>query len=219
MIVIFISELLVLFFLSRLLTSGLSMLFFKIFKSKRISVWLIAIIFMPGTIIHEFSHALMAKMMFVYTGKMELMPSLSGESLKLGSVEVGKTDLFRNFLIGIAPFISGTLLLILVLYFAFTNHIFGLNLFTFLILLFTFIISNTMFSSRKDMEGAIEFLLLVVSPVLLLYFLGVRIPGLNLSIFSNPEFENYLKQAEIFLAVPLILDIALILFAKIATRR
>lgn len=195
------------------------MLFHKIFKSKRISVWLIAIIFMPGTIIHEFSHAVMAKLFFVHVGRMELFPSLNGESLKLGSVEVGKTDLFRNFLIGIAPFVTGLSLLFLILYFAFTKNIVGINLMTGIVLYFIFVIANTMYSSKKDMEGAIEFLLLLVSPVLLLYFLGVRIPGLNFSIFTNPMFQSYIKQAGIVLALPLILDVAVILFAKIVTRR
>jgi hypothetical protein len=219
MVFIVILELLVLFFLSRTLTQEMSLLFHKILKSRRISVWLIAIIFLPGTIIHEFSHALSAKILFVHVGKMELMPSLNGESLKLGSVEVGKTDIFRNFLIGIAPFVIGVSLLLLVLYFSFTKNIIGMNLITGIVLYFIFVVANTMYSSKKDMEGAIEFLLLIVSPVLLLYFFGVRIPGLNLSIFTNSEFANYIKQAEIFLALPLILDIAVILFAKIATRR
>ena len=216
---LFFLELLVLFCLSRALTSGLSLLFHKIFKSQRISVWLIAIIFLPGTIIHEFSHAIMAKFLFVHVGKMELVPRLNGESLKLGSVEVGKTDLIRNFFIGIAPFVTGLSLLLLILYISFSKNIVGLNLMTGVVLYFIFVISNTMYSSKKDMEGAVEFFLLLVAPVLVLYFLGVRIPGLNLSFFTSPMFENYLKQAEIFLAIPLILDIGLILFSKIVVRR
>lgn len=219
MIFLFFLELLILFFLSRTLTSEMSLLFHKILKSRRISIWLIAIIFLPGTIIHEISHLVMAKILFVYTGKLEFTPSLNGESLKLGSVEVGKTDLFRNFLIGVAPFVAGVSLLILILYIAFTKNIIGVNLITGVVLYFIFVISNTMYSSRKDMEGAIEFLLLIVGPIFLLYFLGVRIPGFNFLIFTNPEFANYIKQADIFFALPLILDIALIVFAKIAVKR
>jgi hypothetical protein len=161
----------------------------------------------------------MAKALFVYVGKIELMPHLSGESLKLGSVEVGKTDIVRDFLIGIAPFVSGTAILLLVLYYSFLNTIFGFNIMTVLVLFFTFILSNTMYSSRKDMEGAVEFFLLVVAPVLLLYFLGVRIPGLNWSIFAHKNIENFFQMSSIFLAVPIILDTAIIMFAKILTKR
>ncbi len=178
-----------------------------------------ATIFLPGTIIHEFSHAIMAKLLFVYVGNMELMPQLHGESLKLGSVEVGRTDTVRNFLIGIAPFIVGTSLLLVTLFYSFTHHVFGFNLFTFLILLFTFIIANTMYSSRKDMEGAVEFFLLIVVPIIFLYFIGVRIPGLSLETLKGNGVENFFRMSAIFLSVPLLLDVAFILFAKVLLRR
>ena len=178
-----------------------------------------AIIFLPGTIIHEFAHAIMAKLLFVYVGRMELMPQLHDESLKLGSVEVGRTDIIRNFLIGIAPFIVGTSLLLLILYSAFANKIFGFNLLSFLVLCFTFVISNTMYSSKKDMEGAIEFFLLIVVPIIFLYFFGIRIPGISFETLRGSGIENYFKMASIFLAVPLLLDISFIIFAKVLLRR
>ncbi len=178
-----------------------------------------AILFLPGTIIHEFAHAIMAKALFVYVGRMELMPQLHEDSLKLGSVEVGKTDIIRNFFIGIAPFIVGTSLLLLVLWYAFTNNIFGFNFFSFLVLCFTFVISNTMYSSKKDMEGAIEFFLLIVAPIIFLYFIGVRIPGLSIEILKGNGVEIFFKMASIFLAVPILLDISFILFAKVLLRR
>ena len=209
---LFFTEIVALFFLSRILTRELSYLFYRVFRSRKVSIWLISILFLPGTIIHEFSHALMAKLLFVYVGKMELIPQLNGESLKLGSVEIGKTDIVRNFLIGIAPFISGTIILLILLYSAYANNIFGINIFTLLILLLTFMISNTMYSSKKDMEGAIEFFLLIVAPIIVLYLLGVRfpIPQINL--------ESYFRMGSIFLAVPLVLDIAFISISKIFLR-
>jgi len=219
MILIFLLELLVLFFLSRSLTSHLSFLLRAIFRSQRVTIILMAFIFLPGTIIHEFAHAIMAKLLFVYVGKMELMPQLHEDTLKLGSVEVGKTDIIRNFLIGIAPFIVGTSLLLLVLWYAFTNNIFGFNFFSFLVLCFTFIVANTMYSSRKDMEGAVEFFLLVIAPIIFLYFIGVRIPGISFETLRGSGIENYFKMGSIFLAVPLLLDISFILFAKVLLRR
>lgn len=219
MIILFFLELLVLFFLSRALTSHLSFLLRAIFRSNRITIILMAIIFLPGTIVHEFAHAIMAKTLFVYVGHMDLMPQLHDESLKLGSVEVGKTDIVRNFLIGIAPFIVGTSLLLLVLFYSFTNNIFGFNLLTFVVLVFTFVIANTMYSSRKDMEGAVEFFLLVVVPIIFLYFIGVRIPGLTIELLKGNGVENFFKMSAIFLAVPLFLDLTFILFAKLLSRR
>ena len=211
-------ELLVLFFLSRMLTSELSFLFYRIVKSRRIATWLMAIVFLPGTIIHEFSHAIMAKALFVHVGSMELMPQVTGESLKLGSVEVGKTDIIRNFLIGIAPFISGVSILLFVLYLSFSNQIFGFNLLTLGVLYVLFVVANTMYSSKKDMEGAIEFLILVVVPIVFLYFIGVRIPGLNWQLLQSATIDTFAKQSAISLGVPLVLDVAVILFGKIVNR-
>ncbi|MDO8269485.1 MAG: hypothetical protein Q7T54_02335 [Candidatus Levybacteria bacterium] len=218
MVFLFFLELLVLFFLSRQLTSELSFLFFNIFRNRRIAVILMAIVFLPGTIIHEFSHAIMAKALFVYVGKMELMPQASGDSLKLGSVEVGKTDILRNFLVGIAPFIVGTSILLTVLYFSFENTIFGLNLLTVGVLYILFVIANTMYSSKKDMEGAIEFFIITLVPLLFLYFLGLRIPGLNWETLNSPQVELFFRNSSLYLGVPLLLDTGIIVFSKIVRR-
>lgn len=209
MIIVLILELVVLFLLSKILTSELSQFLYRLSKSHTITIWSMALIFLPGTIIHEFSHAIMAKILFVYVGKMELMPQQRGETLKLGSVEVGKTDIVRNFLIGIAPFLSGTILLLAILYFSFRNNVFGLNALTIVVLYALFVIANTMYSSKKDMEGAIELFLVIVLPIVVLYFLGVRIP------LPQVNFDEYIKSAVIFLGVPLLLDVAFITFAKI----
>jgi len=217
-VILFFIELIVLFFLSRQLTSELSLLFYKIFKSQKVAIFLMAIIFLPGTVIHEFSHAIMAKALFVYVGKMSLFPQLNGNSLKLGSVEVGKTDIIRNFLIGIAPFIVGTTLLLFALFYFFTNHLFGFNLLTVLALVFTFMMANTMYSSKKDMEGAIEFILLIVAPIITLYIAGVRVPGLTLEILNGQNLQDFFKTACILLGIPLILDLAIIVFGKIVNK-
>lgn len=178
-----------------------------------------AMLFLPGTVIHEFSHALMAKVLFVYVGKMSLFPQLNGNSLKLGSVEVGKTDIIRNFLIGIAPFIIGTTLLLSVLFYFFINQLFGFNLYTVLVLTFTFMMANTMYSSKKDMEGAIEFILLIVAPIIVLYFVGVRIPGLTWDLLSGQNLQDFFTTACILLGIPLILDLAIVVFGRVAIKR
>lgn len=171
-----------------------------------------AVLFLPGTIIHEFSHAIMAKLLFVHVGRMELIPQLQGNSLKLGSVEVGQTDFVRNFLIGIAPFITGTALLLGILYYSFSNSIFGFNFNTFVLLYFIFLISNTMYSSKKDMEGAIEFFIALIIPSIFLYFIGIRLPDFS-------YLESYFRQGAILLSIPLFLDLALVIFGKIVNKR
>ncbi len=67
----------------------------------------------PGTVIHELSHWLMAEILQVRTGKINLLPdSLEPTKVKkLGSVQVASTDPLRGLLIGLAPFFSGLALL------------------------------------------------------------------------------------------------------------
>jgi hypothetical protein len=150
---------------------------------------------------------------------MELWPKIEGNNLKLGSVQIGVTDIVRNFFIGIAPFVAGTSLLLGVLYYSFSNNLIGFNLITILILFLVFVISNTMYSSRKDMEGAIEFFILVGVPITFLYLLGVRIPGLSIETLRSEPVEEFFKTGSIYLLVPLILDIAIILFGRTLNRR
>ena len=73
------------------------------------------IIFLPGTIIHELSHWIVAEILQVRTGTITIFPDLEDQhngQQRLGSVATITTDPFRGFLIGIAPFFIGLLILI-----------------------------------------------------------------------------------------------------------
>src|SRR5260221_5738718 len=113
----FFIELFLLFFLSKQLTMVVSRYFFRISHSKNLTVYLMALLFFPGTLIHELSHFLMAHLVMVQTGKIEFWPKLEGDTVKLGSVEVAKTDPFRRLLIGMAPFLFGTVILLALLFY------------------------------------------------------------------------------------------------------
>ena len=69
-----------------------------------------SLIFFPGVLLHELSHYLVAKLLFVPTGGFSLIPrSMPNGTLRLGYVEVSKTDLLRDSIIGAAPLIAGGL--------------------------------------------------------------------------------------------------------------
>lgn len=104
---LFLIEMLLLALLSKRLVYALSALFYSITKSHKAMVNIMAILFLPGTIIHELAHLLSAGMLLVPTGEINLLPEVEGNTVKLGSVQVGKTDLIRRSMIGVAPILLG----------------------------------------------------------------------------------------------------------------
>ncbi|MBP6913334.1 MAG: M50 family metallopeptidase [Candidatus Levybacteria bacterium] len=216
MAILFFVELLILFFISQKTTQSISQFLYKITKSKRITIFFLAFLFLPGTIIHEFSHAIAAAITGVRVGRMDLMPEYIQGGLKLGSVQVGKADIVRNFFIGIAPFISGTILLLVIIYIVLSYSFFASFGITILSLYLVFVISNTMFSSRKDMEGAVEFFILIAVFLLAFYLLGLRFDTISLNFLSI--FNHMFKIGSYYLLVPLGIDIFIITFTAIIFR-
>jgi len=87
-----------------------------LFQSRRPGLILYTILMLPGTIIHELSHWLVAEILQVRTGRITILPEWGDEEegakeQRLGSVETVNTDPIRGFLIGLAPFITGTAIL------------------------------------------------------------------------------------------------------------
>jgi hypothetical protein len=63
---------------------------------------------LPGVILHELSHYLVAKLLFVPTGKFHIgLRNLRARQVTLGSVSIERVDPLRESLIGAAPFIFG----------------------------------------------------------------------------------------------------------------
>lgn len=76
----------------------------------KITMALFSILFFPGIILHEFSHFIMAKVLFVRTRNFSVIPKMMPQGyLRMGYVEVSQTDIFRDALIGAAPLIFGSL--------------------------------------------------------------------------------------------------------------
>jgi len=76
-----------------------------------VALWVFFLIFLPGTLVHELSHWLAAKLLGVRTGRIVIWPQAKkGGTLWLGAIQVGQADPLRSSLIGLAPLISGSLL-------------------------------------------------------------------------------------------------------------
>jgi len=174
-------------------------------------------LFLPGTLIHELSHVLMAVLLQVPVGNMQLIPKLVGQDIKLGSVEIAKTDPIRRVLIGMGPFLFGSALLVGVFFYASKTHLFANQLFIVAISYFVFEIGNTMFSSKKDMEGALELLIVFVVFAALFYIVGFRLSALNPNIMlSNILVQQTFKKADIYLVAPVGIDLVLIILLRLS---
>jgi hypothetical protein len=76
----------------------------------RFTMTVFSILFFPGVVLHEFSHFVMAKLLFVPTRGFSIIPKMMPEGyLRMGYVEVAETDIVRDSLIGAAPLILGNL--------------------------------------------------------------------------------------------------------------
>lgn len=214
----FFAELLLLFLFSRMVTRKISSIIYHLSKNQNFTIYFMALLFFPGTILHELAHLIMAGILFVPVGQIDLWPKLEENGIKLGSVAIAETDIFRRFLVGAAPFLFGVALLLSILFFAAHNNLFANQIFIIIMLYLSFEIGNTMFSSKKDMEGALELFGGILFMLLVFYLLGVRIPSFNPQLMlENKTVVQIFKQGSLFLLVPLGIDLFVLLILRLTS--
>jgi hypothetical protein len=181
------------------------------------SINLLSFIFLPGIVVHEMSHFLMAIILFVPVGNMEFVPKRHGNNVRMGSVEIGKTDPIRRSLIGFAPIFIGLIIITTVVSFFSSNVPFiqgkGLLVYIALILVIAYLlfaIGNTMFSSSKDMDGTAEILIVLFIIFIGAYVLGFR-PQLSIldKIFTIGMIA-VIQRSSMFLLAPIAVDLLLL---------
>lgn len=177
-------ELLFLYFLYDRLTKTLYSLLFFLFRNTYVTAGFLTFIFLPGTIVHELAHLLTAEILRVRTGEISFTPKIvtthnNEQAVEAGHVTHTATDPLRRFLIGFAPLVWGLAVLTLLIWLfqhfwgQFTDPkqqiVLGAGIGYLL-----FAVSNSMFTSRKDMEGSEYFIPVVVILGIAAYAAGVR---------------------------------------------
>lgn len=215
-------ELVVLLLFSMIIPSLLTQIFCFFTRSHKAAIYLLSMIVLPGTLIHEMAHLLTAGVMLVNVGEVSLMPEIRENGVKLGHVEIQKTDFFRRALIGFAPVFVGMGILVGGIAFANSQFFEKGNYPLWLILILFYlvvVIGDTMFSSKKDLEGTLGFTVLFFSIFMTLYLLKFD----NFFLFlRNNLIDNHLgfyQNFAYFLAVPVIGNILVYLFAKLLVKR
>ena len=212
---ILIIELLLLYLFSRRISKAIYAIFYLTTRSKRLAGALLTGVLLPGTVIHEFAHLLTAEILRVPTGKLSFEPQEQGDSIRAGSVSIAKTDPFRRYLIGFAPIIWGlaTLALLIYMSFSYIPPVVYLKLRLALwcaagYLLFA--VSNSMFSSPKDLEGFAVFAPVLILLVAIPYFLGFRI---NLTPWLIVNMSMIIERLTLILGYVMIINTAILLSA------
>jgi hypothetical protein len=97
-----------LLYLQRFLQHEIQDIFLFITRQPEISMALFSLMFLPGVLLHEVSHFLMAHLLGVRTGRFSIIPKkLEGGRIQLGYVETASSDFFRDAMIGVAPLVTG----------------------------------------------------------------------------------------------------------------
>jgi len=185
-----------LYFLQRWIHRHLHGVALLLTGNKQWAIVLYAIVLFPGVLMHELSHWITAKLLGVKTGRFSVLPrSIADGSVQLGYVEYYKTSRLgpiRESLIGTAPLVTGTAVVILIAFKIFdiptlsasiasgdyellTNALSDLfETPDFLIWLYLlFAISNAMMPSSSDRRAWPAFALIMVVFAIILYLLGL----------------------------------------------
>lgn len=175
--------------------------------STRSGLVIYSILMFPGTIIHELSHWLVAEILQVRTGEITLIPASEGKGdTSLGSVATVRTDPFRGFLIGLAPFITGILSLFLLGYYLKLGWETYPWWVTALLIYGQIVVGNSMIMSKSDMRYW-PFIAILLGLVLVVFaYSGINLPA------SNFEFlVSILESINAVLGLTIILSLAMIL--------
>ncbi len=199
----FVTEIFSLYFFSKLLTKSLAMIFYRLTGSRDTTIYCLAAIFLPGTLIHELAHALVAGGMLVPVGAISVTPKIHEGGVTLGTAEITKTDPFRRALIGVAPVIVGLALILTLVWFITSVPLWAQIVFGYII----FLVANTMFSSPKDLEGSVEVFAMVLGLLAAPLLVGLYTPEAFLQTVLTPQVIAILQRSIIFLFVPIFLDI------------
>lgn len=158
-----------------------------LFGTTRPGHFLYSLLVLPGTIIHELSHWIVAEVLGVRTGEIQIFPDFENgeENRRLGSVATAKSDPFRGFLIGIAPFISGLAILVVLgtlLTDGWGNFAWWINA---LVIYGIMVIGNSMMISDSDRRTWPFIIFFITLIIIILYRLQTPLPSGIWSLSSS----------------------------------
>jgi len=214
LLTLFIAEVIAIYFLAHSLLFLSFRLMRRFFHSDTIIIWLTAILYLPGTILHEISHYFFALLLVMNPEEVSILPRIEKNHIRLGHVLYRKhpSDFIRPIIVGIAPFFGAIgLLWVIQIFHLFPSEVWWQNiLFGYLILAIT----ANMFSSKQDLID-----LIYVVPIFLIIGAVIYIFQIQLSpqvvIQITKTFELFFSMIQIPLLFSIIAHCILIIGVKI----
>ena len=157
------------FFLSAASLQELFLFFHRKVRRREVVIFVIALLYLPGTVVHELSHYIVALILNLHPREISFFPVTEGARVRLGHVlfEKEKGDFVRPLLVGIAPLLGGLAVLWL-----FTRiHLNGIVLWY-----LVWSVTANMFSSKQDLVDLIYVVPVVLLVGLILYLFPLSIP-------------------------------------------
>ncbi len=102
--------------LSRWINRQVQVIGLRVTGSSTVAILLYYLLMFPGILLHELSHYLTAQLLGMKVGKFSMGPRKRRNAIELGSVTVSSGGAVRDSLVGLAPFLFGTAVLLLVSY-------------------------------------------------------------------------------------------------------
>ncbi len=105
--------------LSRWINRQVQIIGLRVSGDMNVAIMIYYLLMFPGIVLHELSHYLMARLLQMQVGSFALGPKKRRNAIELGSVTVASGGSLRDSLVGLAPFLTGTAVLLLVSYYVF----------------------------------------------------------------------------------------------------
>jgi membrane-associated protease RseP (regulator of RpoE activity) len=105
--------------LSRWISRQVQIIGLRVSGDMNVAIMAYYLLMFPGIVLHELSHYLMARLLRMQVGSFALGPKKRRNAIELGSVTVASGGSIRDSLVGLAPFLAGTAVLLLVSYYVF----------------------------------------------------------------------------------------------------
>lgn len=181
--IVFLLQIIAIYIISKLIVKELFILLRKFFQTDFPVFFIVSLIFLPGTIIHEAAHFITALLLILPVKSLTVFPKWENNEIKLGEVLYVKKDFLRAILVGIAPVFFGIGILFSLFYF----HIYPANniwlniLYSYLV----FSVSANMFSSSQDLKDLALIIPVILLLIVIFYVFDIKINIGNLDVIMS----------------------------------